>query len=321
MIDFAYVAIDFETATSELSSACAIGLAYGDVFGNLIDSDYSLIKPPGNVYSKRNTSIHNIGPRDTENSPQFDEVWRALTFKIGKAPLLAHNAGFDKNVLYKSLAHYDMSIPENEFMCTLKMSRHYPTMINSEGIHKLDYLMYCLGYGFEHHNALDDAKACLFLAKYIADTSQHDSINKLWNNLGSIHNSRKRIFPNEVPIRSTSHQTIDFPRDFEISTGIFYNSSIVFTGKFNTYENTFLNRDNVTKFAKSLGAQVSEKVKENTDYLVLGTQTNPQLIKNEELSAKHKKVLELQAKGYPIEVIDARDFIQMAFLTNDDLVI
>jgi DNA polymerase-3 subunit epsilon len=317
MGDIVYVAIDFETATSEHSSACAIGLAYGDAFGNLIGSDYSLIKPPGNRYLPRNTSIHNINVRDTENSPYFDEIWTNLVPKIGNAKLLAHFAAFDRNVLYKSLAHYDLPIPENEFVCTLKISRAYP--ISSSGIHKLDYLMQCLEYNFSHHNAVEDAKACLFLAQQITKIAHQDSIIKLWSDLSSVRKPRKQIVSNDLGTRPATNEELNWPNDFEISKGEFYGKTIVFTGRFESDRGSTMNRTDVTNFAESLGAHVSKSVNNDTDYLVLGTQTNPQLTKMRKISPKHNKVLELQTKGYPIEIIDSKYFIQMAFLTDDDL--
>ncbi len=58
-----FVAIDFETATSERNSACAVGAVVFEQ-GSPTDTLNLLIRPPGNYYDGLNTTIHGIGPSD-----------------------------------------------------------------------------------------------------------------------------------------------------------------------------------------------------------------------------------------------------------------
>ena len=69
-----FAAIDFETATSEMSSACAVGVVVFEQ-GFAVDRRRLLSCPPGNRYGSFHTALHRIGPSDTQDSPSFPEVW------------------------------------------------------------------------------------------------------------------------------------------------------------------------------------------------------------------------------------------------------
>lgn len=72
-----FVAIDFETATSDPNSACAVGLAF--VVGlRVVATTHHLIQPPGNRYDQGNIHVHGIYPEDTEHAPDFLTVWQEL---------------------------------------------------------------------------------------------------------------------------------------------------------------------------------------------------------------------------------------------------
>lgn len=74
MTDFA--AIDFETANRHRASVCSVG-AVVVRGGEVVDSFYSLIRPRPNYYSPFTTAIHGLCCADTDEAPEFEEVWRA----------------------------------------------------------------------------------------------------------------------------------------------------------------------------------------------------------------------------------------------------
>ena len=100
-----FVAIDFETATSDPNSACAVGLAF--VVGlEVVATTHRLIQPPGNQYAQGNIHVHGIYPEDTEHAPDFLTVWQELHPMLAGKALIAHNARFDMSVIKASLAAY-----------------------------------------------------------------------------------------------------------------------------------------------------------------------------------------------------------------------
>lgn len=153
--DHEWVALDFETATGQRASACAVGLVYV-LQGRIEGVESHLIRPPGNAYSGFNTSIHGIDAAMTRNSPTFEEFWPTLVSKIGGRPVVAHNASFDMSVLRYELDHMDLCYPDLEYYCTLVLSRAcWPGLYS----HRLPDVASRCGIAFQHHDAAEDARA------------------------------------------------------------------------------------------------------------------------------------------------------------------
>ena len=93
-----WAAVDFETATSSRSSACALGVVIVED-GRELHRQAWLIRPPGNRYDVGNVAIHGIRPVDTEDAPDFSRVWSEAMAMIEDRPLVAHNAPFDVGVI------------------------------------------------------------------------------------------------------------------------------------------------------------------------------------------------------------------------------
>jgi DNA polymerase-3 subunit epsilon len=152
-----WVAIDFETASRERASACALGLAVieGD---HIVETREWLIQPPGNYFEAINTRIHGIHADLVAQEPEFDELWPTIEPYLRGATLLAHNAAFDISVLRASLARYELPPPAVEgYHCTVSMSRAvWPDLAT----HRLSSVCRHCGIDLSHHEAGSDAAAC-----------------------------------------------------------------------------------------------------------------------------------------------------------------
>lgn len=167
-----FVAIDFETANFEKSSVCSVGTCIVRN-GEIVDNYYSLIHPVPNYYCQRCQDVHGLGPSDTNNAPEFPEVWAEAIDRVkqyfpyiedSEVPFVAHNKAFDENCLKAVFAAYDTKYPNYEFDCTLLKSRK----VWPEGHHNLDIIADYCGYEITNrHHALSDAEACAIIAKQI----------------------------------------------------------------------------------------------------------------------------------------------------------
>ena len=162
MTDFA--AIDFETANECPSSVCSVGVVVVRE-GKIVETRSWLVRPQGNMYSYWNMQIHGIRPNDTENSPEFPEIWAEITKYLKDIPVLvAHNAAFDIGCIRHSLELYGMEKPDITYYCSLRAARR----LYNFGCNSLDYLcdQFKIPYG-QHHRAGDDAEMCarLFLTE------------------------------------------------------------------------------------------------------------------------------------------------------------
>ena len=89
-----FIAIDFETATGKRASICEAGICVVKD-GKVVETKSWLVRPEDNAYSYWNIQIHGIHPEDTENAPEFPEVWSEileyldeLDEKVESAPVI-----------------------------------------------------------------------------------------------------------------------------------------------------------------------------------------------------------------------------------------
>lgn len=149
-----FIAIDFETADYPPDSACAVGLVRVEE-GRIIGCHHYLIRPPRPRFSF--THIHRLTWQDVADQPTFGELWPELAPLLEGAEFLAaHNAGFDRAVLFTCCEEYGIPPPPLPFRCTVELARRvwriFPT--------KLPDVCIRLGIALQHHHAASDAEAC-----------------------------------------------------------------------------------------------------------------------------------------------------------------
>lgn len=156
-----FAAIDFETANSERTSVCSVGVVVVRD-GVIADSFYSLIQPEPNYYTYWCTRVHGLTQADTETAPVFPHVWEQITELIGDLPLVVHNSPFDESCLKAVFRCYQMDYPDYRFYDTLRTARRvFPHLPN----HQLQTVAAACGYDLTcHHHALADAEACARIA-------------------------------------------------------------------------------------------------------------------------------------------------------------
>ena len=163
MLNFA--AIDFETANSERTSICSVGVVIVKD-GEIVDSFYSLIKPEPNYYNYWCTKVHGITRDDTDSAPVFPDAWKQIKPLIEGLPLVAHNKAFVESCLKAVFRCYQMDYPDYEFHCTYQAARQ--GFKKGLTIYQLHSVASRSGYRLKnHHHALADAEACAWIAREI----------------------------------------------------------------------------------------------------------------------------------------------------------
>lgn len=152
------VAIDFETADFGADSACALGIvAIED--GVIARSEARLIRPPRDKFVF--TYIHGITWGDVKDEAEFADVWDGFHDYWRDADyLVAHNAPFDRKVLYTCCAKAGRPKPDAPFACTVRIARTHFKFKPAN----LAYVSGQLGIGLKHHDAGSDALACASIA-------------------------------------------------------------------------------------------------------------------------------------------------------------
>jgi DNA polymerase III subunit epsilon len=162
-----FVAVDFETANSQYSSACAMGLVFVRN-GHIREKFSRLIRPPSRRFDLWNTRIHGITWEHVRTAPDFEEVWDEFGRRLNSQILIAHKADFDKRVLRACLKRYDIRYRLNPFVCSLSLSkmafrfRHY----------RLPYVCRRLRISLQHHDPESDALAAAHIVLRAASRLQ-----------------------------------------------------------------------------------------------------------------------------------------------------
>ena len=149
-----FAALDFETADYGRDSACAVAVVVVDS-GAIVYKGCSLIRPP-----RRNfvfTYLHGISWEDVANQPDFKEFWPKLKPLFNGVDFIAaHNAAFDRSVLYTCCEDCGVTAPDTRFLCTMRLARRLwdirPT--------KLPDVCNYLNIALKHHDPASDALAC-----------------------------------------------------------------------------------------------------------------------------------------------------------------
>ncbi len=274
-----FVAVDFETMTAELTSACAVGLVKV-INGHVQQQFYSLINPIPDGRDALNTAVHGITLDMVADAPTFKQLFPLLKSFINDMPIVCHNRGADINIIQRCMDYYGLTgIDTANNYCTYEMTG-------------LSLTACCAQFGINmgaHHNALDDADACakVFLAYQgaIMATTFKGGLSEV------IAASRTKKFEHAtlIPISDDQVQNQDTP---------FFHAKVVITGTFSAYPN----RNDLGKRLQALGADMNTSISPRTNVVVMGQAAGP---------AKVKKIENLRAKGHNIRIIYEEELKQI----------
>ena len=290
--DINFVAIDFETATYD-RMACQVGITIVRE-GKIVDTFEKLIQPPMNRYDESNIIVHHITPEMTRDAPTFDTVWEDISDLIVGKVVVAHNAAFDEDVLYKNLAYYGIQTKGMlPFFCTL--------MLMGKNLTDL-----CKMYGIdcsEHHDAANDSRCCaqLFL-KYLNKEKPKITVK-----------SRTRAEKEKMFFASKFGKHAHISADLKVKdltnadpNNPFYDKKVVITGVF------YMDRNELAAKLKDMGADINGSISRKTNFVVVGEDAGP---------SKMQKVETLKSQGYNIVVLHQDDIDKIFNGEWDDYII
>lgn len=294
-----FVALDLETANSNRSSICSIGLV--KVENNMIiDEFYTLINPETN-FDDFNISIHNITPEDVKDAPTFENIFPKILDFINDYTLAAHFTAFDMYAIKDALIESKIEIPHLKYFCTYRLSKSVFQLssyrLNSVAEHlKIE--------NPKHHNALNDARVCANIALEI-EKIHNNSLDIIIRNhnfiFGNLHN--KGFI---TSYRSDKDFEIINNPDLHSQEHEFYQKNICFTGSLQIYT-----RKEIAQLVSDIGAIFNKNLKSDTNYLVIGNLENLEKATGQTKSSKIKKAEQLSAKGKEIEILSEYEFMNL----------
>ena len=281
-----FVSIDVETANADLASICQIGAAkFQD---GVLVAEFSALIDPEDFFDFINVNIHGINEQDVQGKPTFSEIANDLLAFIGDSICACHTS-FEKTSLRRAFNKYSLPQPDILWIDTARVTRRTWPEFSQRG-YGLANVCKKIGYEFQHHDALEDAKACgqiLLAAVEHSGISIDDWVTQASRRMSSY---KRQYNPEAKPYANPD--------------GYLFGEVIVFTGVLE------IPRKEAAAMAAELGCTVGSGVTKKTTLLVVGDQDLARLA-GKEKSAKHLKAEELIASGQAIRILKESDFSQL----------
>ncbi len=285
-----FIAIDLETANSDMASICQIGIARCK--DGVIIEEWSTYVDPEDEFDRVNVSIHGIDETAVQGYPPFPEFADTLRSYLEGNVVVCHTH-FDRVALHQASERYNVDPISCTWLDSAKVVRRTWNSFARKG-YGLHHMCEFLEYDFKHHDALQDAKAVVHIMVAACDETGLD-----------INGWLKQV---EMPIDCSAHRSARRSDDSYACEGNpdgpLYGEVIVFTGALE------VPRQEAADLAAALGCRVSTNVSKGTTLLVVGDQDLKRLAGHNK-SSKHRKAEELIRMGYPIRIIKESDFLQL----------
>lgn len=283
-----FVAIDLETANCDMASICQIGVVRYK--GGVIVDEWSKLIDPEDWFDDVNISIHGITDRHVAGKPKLPEVAKLIRQYLEGSISVCHTH-FDRVSLGKAFEKYDLPPINTQWLDSARVARRAWTECAYSG-YGLANLSEMLGFEFEHHDALEDARAAgTILLAAINETGLEVS---QW-----LKRVEKPIFTHEGS--GSASPSVKRTGD---PIGALSGESVVFTGALS------IPRQVAADIAASVGCNVGVGVSKKTTILVVGDQDIGCLAGHEK-SSKHRKAEELIKSGQKIRILGESDFVKL----------
>ena len=277
---FRFIALDVETACSDVASICQIGLACVQADNQI--QTFSMLVNPGTRFDAFNIQLHGIGPDHVADAPRFPEALGVLLSLLKRHHLIQHS-NFDKQAVNAACGFCGISAPDLRWSDSVTIARRAWPELKGNGGHGLANLKRTLNLKFHHHDAGEDARAAALVV---------------------LHAERHLAMPFEqlivpaVKPRYATKQT----RSGD-ANGSLAGSTVVFTG------NLTISREAASDLAARAGMDVKANVTNQITHLVVGDQ-DLGVLAGHSKSSKHRKAEEMRAAGHPIRIMGETDFKQ-----------
>jgi DNA polymerase-3 subunit epsilon len=272
-----FVVVDVETANPQMSSVCQIGVVGFD--GGRETFADSLLIDPEDYFDPFNVRLHGIEPARVVGAPTFAKSWGWIEERLRDQVVVSHSP-FDRTALRRASSRYALEDVTCRWLDSLRIARRAWPDRAGEG-YSLPSLATMFGIAFQHHNALEDARAAgLITLRAIADSGI------------DIEGWFQRCAAPIAGYRSVARAGDgDGPLSGEV---------VVITGTLS------IPRQEVADLVHAAGGAVDTSVTKRTTLLIVGDQDVSKLA-GKDRSAKHLKAEQMISLGQPIRIVQETD--------------
>lgn len=288
-----FVAVDVETANSDVSSICQIGLAV--VLSGKIAKVRTKLVDPEDFFDPRNIRIHGIDERAVQGSPRFRDVYGKIAGYF--AGVVVSHTVFDRTAISRACESCGTRLRYGHWLDSVRVARRAWPEKAQRG-YKLGNVAADLGISFRHHDAGEDARvAAEVVLRACADTGL--DIDG-WLRRVKRPVRRKSKTDRRKPPSDDSQPAAE--RSGRRETG--FGEVVVFTGALS------ITRREAAGLAGLAGCGVEENVTARTTILVVGNR-DVRRTGEKEKSSKHRKAETLIGRGHSIRILKESDFLRL----------
>jgi DNA polymerase-3 subunit epsilon len=276
-----FVALDVETSNPNLASICQIGVV---TFSNgvIVDKWHSFVNPE-DYFDRMNVYIHGITEEKVKNSPNFKHIYSDLKKLIENKITVTHTS-FDKIAITRAIEKYNVPSISCTWLDTARVVRRAWGEFQNSG-YGLSNVAEKLNISFEHHNAIEDAKAA---GEILLRAIDHTGTNLD----GWIIRANQAISTKSSIVREGN------------PNAALAGEVIVFTGALS------MPRSQAAELAANVGCDVASGVNTKTTLLVVGDQDISKLAGYGK-SSKHRKAEDLIGAGQNLRILGESDFLRL----------
>ena len=150
-----FVAVDVETANSNVSSICQVGIAV--VRSAEIKEVWTQLVDPHDFFDPYNIAIHGIDHGMVSGCPRFEELCDRIARHLGG--IVVSHTFFDRRAISKAFEECGKSLRYRTWIDSAQVARRaWPDKYARRG-YNLGNIARDLGIRFRHHDAGEDARA------------------------------------------------------------------------------------------------------------------------------------------------------------------
>lgn len=278
-----FSAIDVETANSDRSSICQIGIV--QVRDGVIRERWKSLVNPDDRFDPFNISIHGLTSSDVRSSPTWDRIHDDLAKRLNGSIVVSHMP-FDRTAVERAAEEHGLPDIKAKWLdSAMIVRRAWPEEFGKRG-YGLSNVANHLGIAFRHHDALEDAGAAAQIVLRACKDTGLDVDE--WLSSASRRPAR-RSKPASIAREGNSD-------------GALLGECVVFSGALG------IPRRAAAELATEAGCRVVNNVSRKVTLVVLGDQDVNRLTVGETKSSKHRKAEALVQKGAEMQILSESDF-------------
>lgn len=290
-----YIVLDVETPNRKNDRLCQIGL-YVIEHGRIKDNFSTLINPE-TTFDRISSQVNGISEEDVKYSVTFNKYWNEHKNLFADYVVVAHHAKFDISVILKTLSYYLIKEPEIKYCCTFQAAEKYLPGCTKKSLS--DVAQYLgVSPAAHEHSADSDALCCM----RVFEEMRRRGVEFIPSIYGTDETSESNIEIN-LEFEKGDKKVIDIPFS-EWDADDIAGKRIVLSGIFSE-----MDREDLERLISEKGARLVGSVSNLTDFLIVGSENNPDWIGGN-YGSKIRKAMNVRLAGTGrVKIIRETDFV------------